>query len=252
MDSRWPVLHFLEVVWPSIGSLGVAGNEEFPGQTQNHEPIQLTAGPLDFQFALPAKYRDEIFTIGTAYRAEVVRYNKNETNLYPICRLSRPRVCHFLAMDNGWPTSVPRRPCMAEQSGWQREDTAHLSSYGAGEPRWSPDGKQIAFFAVVPGGVMNIYVIPSAGGSAEHLLPSDRGSWMSTGPRTEIARFGTAVDFTGSIHIIDLSSRRVSTLPGSMGFFRLTGLRMAIHSWHDIQSEKLMFFDTATQSWTCV
>jgi Tol biopolymer transport system component len=122
----------------------------------------------------------------------------------------------------------------------------------AGAPRWSPDGKQIAFFAVVPGGVMNIYVIPSAGGSAEHLLPSDRGQMdVDWSPDGKSLVFGTAVDFTGSIHVLDLSSRRVSTLPGSMGFFSPhwspDGRYIAgIH----IQSQKLMLFDTATQSWT--
>jgi Tol biopolymer transport system component len=121
-----------------------------------------------------------------------------------------------------------------------------------GAPRWSPDGKQIAFHAVLPGGVLNIYVIPSADGSAEHLLPSDRGQldpdWSPDGKSLV---FGTAVDPKGSIYIIDLSSRRVSTLPGSMGFF-------SPHWSPDgryiagtiIQSQKLMLFDTATQSWT--
>jgi len=122
----------------------------------------------------------------------------------------------------------------------------------AGAPRWAPDGKQIAFHAILPGGVMNIYVIPSAGGSAEHLLPSDRGQMdVDWSPDGKSLVFGTTVDFTGSIHILDLSSRRVSTLPGSMGFFSPHWSPDGRYiSGTIIQSQKLMLFDTATQSWT--
>jgi Tol biopolymer transport system component len=63
--------------------------------------------------------------------------------------------------------------------------------------------------------------------------------------------FGTTVDFTGSIHILDLSSRRVSTIPGSMGFFSPHWSPDGRYiSGTIIQSKKLMLFDTATQSWT--
>jgi Tol biopolymer transport system component len=119
-------------------------------------------------------------------------------------------------------------------------------------PRWSPDGKQIAFIAVLPGGVMNIYVIPRAGGSAEHLLPSDRGQMdVDWSPDGKSLVFGTTVDFTGSIHILDLSSRRVSTIPGSTGFFSPHWSPDGRYiSGTIIQSKKLMLFDTATQSWT--
>ncbi len=99
---------------------------------------------------------------------------------------------------------------------------------------------------------MNIYVIPSAGGSAEHLLPSDRGQMdVDWSPDGKSLVFGTTVDFTGSIYILDLSSRRVSTLPGSMGFFSPHWSPDGRYiSGTIIQSQKLMLFDTATQSWT--
>jgi Tol biopolymer transport system component len=98
---------------------------------------------------------------------------------------------------------------------------------------------------------MNIYVIPSAGGSAEHLLPSDRGQldpdWSPDGKSLV---FGTAVDPEGSIYILDLSSRRVSTLPGTKGFFSPHWSPDGRYiSGTIIKSQKLMLFDTATQNW---
>jgi DNA-binding winged helix-turn-helix (wHTH) protein len=227
--------------------------KKFPGQRENQAPIQLTAGPLDFQFALPAKYRNEIFAIGTAYRAEVVRYNKNRDEFVPYLSGISAEGLSF-SRDGQWVAYISYPDGVLWRSRVDGSEKVQLTfpPTRAGAPRWSPDGKQIAFFAVVPGGVMNIYVIPSAGGSAEHLLPSDRGQMdVDWSPDGKSLVFGTAVDFTGSIHVIDLSSRRLSTLPGSMGFFSphwspdgryIAGI--------NIQSQKLMLFDTATRSWT--
>jgi DNA-binding winged helix-turn-helix (wHTH) protein/dipeptidyl aminopeptidase/acylaminoacyl peptidase len=227
--------------------------KKLPGQRQNHEPIQLTAGPLDFQFALPAKDRNEILSIGTAYRAEVVRYNKTRDEFVPYLGGISAEGLAF-SRDGQWVAYVSYPDGVLWRSRVDGSGKIQLTfpPMRAGLPRWAPDGKQIAFFAVLPGGVMNIYVIPSAGGSAEHLLPSDRGQMdVDWSPDGKSLVFGTAVDFTGSIYILDLSSRRVSTLPGSMGFF-------SPHWSPDgryilgtiIQSQKLMLFDTVTQSWT--
>jgi Tol biopolymer transport system component len=169
----------------------------------------------------PRHYIGPQAAIGTAYRAEVLRYNK-----------TRDEFVHYLSVISAEGLSFSRDgQCVSYVSYpdgvlWRsRVDGSEkiqltFPPMRIGAPRWSPDGKQIAFHAVLPGGVMNIYVIPSAGGSAEHLLPSDRGQldpdWSPDGKSLV---FGTAVDPKGSIYIIDLSSRRVSTLPGSTGFF---------------------------------
>jgi Tol biopolymer transport system component len=122
----------------------------------------------------------------------------------------------------------------------------------AGMPRWSPDGTQIAFNATEPGGTWNIYVISSAGGSAEHLLPSNQGQIdVDWSPDGKSLVFGTTVDPTGSIYILDLGSRRVSALPGSRGLFSPHWSPDGRYiSGTMIKSQKLMLFDTATQSWT--
>jgi Tol biopolymer transport system component len=119
-------------------------------------------------------------------------------------------------------------------------------------PRWSPDGRQIAFSGIVPGGAWNIYVVPSTGGSPERLLPSDQGQLdVDWSPNGKSLAFGSAVDPKGSIYIMDLNSRHVSTLPGSTGLF-------SPHWSPDgrfisgtvIESGNLMLFDTAARSWT--
>ncbi len=49
-----------------------------------------------------------------------------------------------------------------------------LATMRAALPRWSPDGKQIAFSGSLPGAPWNIYIIPSSGGTPEHLLPGNQ------------------------------------------------------------------------------
>ena len=43
----------------------------------------------------------------------------------------------------------------------------------AGLPRWSPDGKQIAFFDALAGKPGRIYLVSAAGGDPHQLLPED-------------------------------------------------------------------------------
>jgi DNA-binding winged helix-turn-helix (wHTH) protein/dipeptidyl aminopeptidase/acylaminoacyl peptidase len=225
---------------------------KFPGQGQNQALIQLTAGPLDFQFASQAKDRNEVLAIGTAYRAEVVRYDKKRDEFVPYLSGTSAEGLSF-SRDGQWVAYVSYPDGILWRSRVDGSEKMQLTfpPMRAGSPRWAPGGKQIAFFAVLPGGVMNIYVIPSAGGSAEHLLQSDRGQMdVDWSPDGKSLVFGTTVDFKGFIHIIDLSSRRVSTLPGSRGFFSPhwspDGRYIA---GTNIQSLNLMLFDTATQSW---
>ncbi len=224
-----------------------------PGQGQNHEPIQLTAGPLDFQFALPARDRNDILAIGSTYRAEVVRYDKKRDEFVPYLSGISAEDLSF-SRDGQWVAYISYPDGLLWRSRVDGSEKIQLSfpPMRAGGPRWAPDGKQIAFIAVLPGGVMNIYLIPSGGGSAEHLLPSDRGQMdVDWSPDGKSLVFGTTVDFTGSIHILDLSSRRVSTIPGSTGFFSPHWSPDGRYiSGTIIQSKKLMLFDTATQSWT--
>jgi WD40 repeat protein len=142
---------------------------------------------------------------------------------------------------------------MAEPSGWKRALQLTSPPMSAYMPRWSPDGTRIAFNAILPAPAnWNIYVISSAGGSAERMLPSEQ-SWLDVdwSPDGKSVIFGSNAEMNGAIHILDLKSRRVSTLPGPAGYYGphwspdgryITGVIVA--------SQKLMLFDTSTQKWT--
>ena len=234
-----------------LWSLPEAG--KFSGKSQHQSPVQLTAGPLDFGFALPAKNQNQIFAVGTAYRAELMRYDKNKNDFEPYLSGISAEGISF-SRDRQWAAYVSYPDGILWRSRVDGSDKIQLTfpPMNAAQPRWAPDGKQIVFNAKMPGKVMNIYLIPSDGGSVERVLPSDRGQIdVDWSPDGKSLTFGTTVDPNGFISIVDLTSRKVSTLPGSQGFFSPHWSPDGRYiSGTYIPSDKLALFDTTTQTWT--
>ena len=229
---------------------------KFRWQRRSDTPIQLTAGPLDFQFPLPARDGNEIFAIGTAYRSEIVRYDKKSGEFVSYLSGISAEEVTFSA-DGGLVayTSFPDGVLWRSRLDGSEKIQLTFSPMKVAGPRWSPDGRQIAFSGIVPGGAWNIYVVPSTGGSAEHLLPSNQGQLdVNWSPDGKSLAFGTAVDPKGSIHIVDLNSRRASSLPGSTGLFSPhwspDGRFIAGIALESTNFGNLMLFDTATRTWT--
>ena len=96
-------------------------------------------------------------------------------------------------------------------------------------PRWSPDGKQIAFNARLHDAPFNIYVISSDGGQAQRILPSEQtevdANWSPDG---NSLIFGANADVRNKepIRIIDIRSKRVVACRAPMNSFRHAGRRM--------------------------
>jgi Tol biopolymer transport system component len=94
----------------------------------------------------------------------------------------------------------------------------------AAMPRWSSDGETIAFSGWT-GKTLRTYLVQAQGGDPEPLLPEenkneDDPNWSKDGKSLVLSRtplVGNSSDF--DIAIVDLTSRRVTPLPGSVGFF---------------------------------
>jgi Tol biopolymer transport system component len=121
-------------------------------------------------------------------------------------------------------------------------------------PQWAPDGKEIAFNAILPTAPWNIYVIPSEGGAPERILPREESqmdaNWSTDGHSLIFSSAPYVLNTP--IYIIDLASKRVSTLPGSRGLrsaqWSPNGRFIAALTEEHPQTLKL--FDFVTHKWT--
>ena len=221
-------------------------------QKQDDQPIQLTTGPFDFEYSLPSKNGKEIFAIGNNSNAEVIRYDSRSRKFVPyLFGLSAEGLA--FSPDGNWVTytSYPEKILWRSRlDGTQRRQLTFPPMVTM-EPRWSPDGKQISFSAAVPGTTLNIYLISSDGGTAERLVTSDQtqvdAGWSPDG-RSLI--FGSVDDPKRAIDIVDIASRRISTLPGSSGFFSPHWSPDGKYISATIsQTEKLMLLDVSAHKW---
>jgi Tol biopolymer transport system component len=120
-------------------------------------------------------------------------------------------------------------------------------------PRWSPDGQQIIFFAFAAGKKTKLYMVSADGGTPHEVIPEDPqdewdATWSADG--TKIVFGSGATNPDAVIQMFDLKTNRVSSLPGSKGFFSPRwspdGRYIAALPF---DSRALMLFDVATEKW---
>jgi Tol biopolymer transport system component len=117
-------------------------------------------------------------------------------------------------------------------------------------PRWSRDGKQVVFMGRNPGKGWRIYLVPSEG--EREPQPVAAGDDSQAAP--DWSPDGNSLVFSGSkttaVHIIDLKSHAISTVPGSEGLYcphwSPSGRYISATS---SDGSKLMLFDSNRQRW---
>jgi DNA-binding winged helix-turn-helix (wHTH) protein/Tol biopolymer transport system component len=228
---------------------------KFNWQKWDDKPTQLTAGPVDLKYPLPSKDGKEIFAVGVSPHVEVIRYDSHTHEFVPYLSGISAEGLAF-SHDGKWMayTSYPDGILWRSRVDGSERLRLTLPPMRASMPRWSPDGMQIAFNATLPGAPWNIYVISSTGGSAERVLPSDQSQAdVGWSPDGKSLVFGSAEEPSRAIYILDISSRRISTLPGSRGFFSPHWSPDGRYiSGTVIATQELMLFDVSTKEWTKV
>jgi Tol biopolymer transport system component len=119
-------------------------------------------------------------------------------------------------------------------------------------PRWSPDGKRLAFMDWPPDGRSRIFLIQADGGTPDALTSGEHNehdpTWSSDGNAVMLDFEGNSPD--SSIQVLNLQTRTVTELPGSKGIFSPRwspdGRYVAALTSGDY---KLMLFDFKTQKW---
>jgi Tol biopolymer transport system component len=124
--------------------------------------------------------------------------------------------------------------------------------------RWSPDDSKLAFVGKTVGAPWKLYTVSADGSQPEPVLDDPRNAadpdWSPDGSRIVFGRlpeyFGE-VAVPKEIHVVDLKTRAVSTLPDSKGMFcprwSPDGRYIAAMP---LNQRRLMLFDFTTNKWT--
>jgi serine/threonine protein kinase/Tol biopolymer transport system component len=235
---------------------------ELPGKTSwlhqsPAEPVQLTSGPLALFSPLPGKDGKKLFVVGRRPRGELVRLDPASGQLSPY--LSGISAEHVSFSSDGQSVAYVAFPqgtlWRSKLDGSQRLQLSYPPLY-ASLPRWSPDGKQIAFFSVTSGKPSRIYLVSADGGSPQELLPNDdhpqADPWWSP-DGTKLVFGSTYVSATTGIRVFDSKTHEVSTLPNSQDLFspRWSPDGRFIAAVRE-NSQSLVLFDRSTEKWVQV
>ena len=222
------------------------------------EPVQLTAGPMNFRSPVSSVDGKRLFVIGEQPRGELVRFESKSGQFAPyLGGISAKDV--DVSKDDEWVTYVSHPEGVLWRSKVDGSQRLQLTSLPmqARLPRWSPDGKRIAFSAAVPGEPDRICVVAAEGGRPVQLTARNHyetdPNWS---PDQNSLVFGGepwlegGVPDSAAIHMLDLKTRRVSMLTGSEGLFSPhlspNGRYLLAMS---LNSARLMLFDFSTHKW---
>ncbi|MGH9431199.1 MAG: protein kinase domain-containing protein [Terriglobia bacterium] len=196
-------------------------------QKSGREPVRLTTGPLNYWAPLPSKDGKKIFVVGEQPRGELVRYDAKLHRTLPYLGGVSAEQVRF-SRDGRWAVYVAYPEGTLWRSRVDGSDRLQLtfSPMQTGVPRWSPDGKRIAFVGALPGQPWKIYLVSADGGATQEIAPQQPvqvdPAWSSDGNsiifgESPLGQLGTL--HTARLHMVDLKTRQTSILPGSEGLW---------------------------------
>ena len=222
----------------------------------SHRLERLTEGPLNFVapvFSLDGK---KLFVVGEQRRGELVRYDPKLQAFLPyLSGISADRL--DFSRDGEWVAYVGYPDGMLWRSRTDGTQRQQLTSptLKVDLPRWSPDGKEIAFSASQADQPSQIYIIPAAGGNPANIVQGRQWqrdpSWSAD---------GNFVVFSGSpersattskaLFVANVRTHESSQLPESAGLneprWSPDGRYIAATT---ADSQKLLLFDTHSKKW---
>ena len=217
-------------------------------------PGQLTSGAMDFSEPVPSRDGRKLFVVGRLRRGELSRYDSKSGQFLPFLSGISADSVRF-SRDGQWVAYVTYPESILWRSKLDGSERVQLTypPLQAVLPDWSPDGRQILFYAFSPGKDSKIYTVSADGSTLTQTLPDNSQpqwdpNWSPDGNKIVFGSGPAASD--GTIEVLDVNTHQVSTIPGSKGFFSPrwspNGRYIAAFTYN---STAAMLFDFTTQTW---
>jgi Tol biopolymer transport system component/DNA-binding winged helix-turn-helix (wHTH) protein len=224
------------------------------------QPRQITSGPLEFEAPATVPGGHQVYFVGVSPRIELLKALPHSASFSPLDHnLSSADLVEFSADGHwvAWLNSSDDSLWRSRIDGTERiELTAPPLRIFA--MKWSPDNQHLALMAEEPGKPWKLYLIDSDGGKPDPLISEDRNEadpdWSGDGRTLIFGRLPDRMDSerqAKAIYTVDVSSRKVTEIPGSVGLFSprlspdgryIVAIRLDQHA--------LMLFDKQSQQWS--
>jgi serine/threonine protein kinase/Tol biopolymer transport system component len=242
-------------VFQSQGQIWALSEMEGFARQGRGRPIQLTSSPLSLFTPIPSKDGKKLFVVGRGFRGELERGDARSGRFTPfLSGISAEDV--VFSNDGQWVAYVSYPEGILWRSKLDGSNKVQLSSppLFAALPRWSPDGKYVAFYNYSAGKPGRIYLVAADGDDPRQLLaedtePKQDPDWS---PGSDKIIFGSVpADPDSALRVLELKTHQVSTVPGSKGLF---SPRWSPDGRYIVampaDSLSLFLFDFQTQKWS--
>jgi Tol biopolymer transport system component len=178
---------------------------------------------MSFSTPVPSKDGKKLFVVGTLARGELTRYDMKHAQFLPFLSGISAESVSF-SKDGQWVAYSSYPDATLWRSKLDGSERIQLSypPLRAVMPKWSPDGKEIAFYGYTSAPSSKLYIVSADGGWPRELIPEDTSPQFDAGWSPDGIRIvfgGAASDPNSSLRIVDVRTKQISTLPDSKGLF---------------------------------
>jgi Tol biopolymer transport system component/DNA-binding winged helix-turn-helix (wHTH) protein len=232
---------------------------EHPWYLRNHQPTQITNGPLNFEAPGTSPGMHLVYFIGVDPQIELLQaVPKSSTFTSMGQNLSAAELAQYSPDGEwvAWLNASDHSLWRSRADGSERIEltTPPLRIFSM---KWSPDNRRLVLMAEEPGMPWKLYTIDSEGGKPSPLLSEDRNEadpfWSPDGQSMVFGRLPDRMDNgqPKAIYLLNLQSRKMTEIPGSTGLFspRLSPDGRYIAAIR-LDQKALLLFDRTEQRWT--